>query len=146
MSSIAFQPFAAVSPTPNSTTTSGTSGTTGTSSSSSSSQTSIDALGSTFLNLLTEELQNQDPTAPMDSTAMVGQMISLNQLDQIASINQLLTSTLGSTTSSTANATANNNAASAASTQQAALLAAQATLQNSITPATNLNASALPSF
>jgi flagellar basal-body rod modification protein FlgD len=28
---------------------------------------------------LATELQNQDPTAPVDSTAMVGQMISLNQ-------------------------------------------------------------------
>ena len=67
-------------------------GTTSTSSSaSSSSQTSLTSLGSTFLQLLTQELQNQDPTAPMDSTQMVGQMISLNQLDQLASINQLLT-------------------------------------------------------
>lgn len=72
------------------------------SSSSSSSQTSLTSLGSTFLQLLTEELQNQDPTAPMDSTQMVGQMISLNQLDQLASINQLLTTQFsGSSTSST---------------------------------------------
>jgi flagellar basal-body rod modification protein FlgD len=45
-------------------------------------------LGSTFLKLLSQELQNQDPTSPMDPTAMVGQMISLNQLDQLISINQ----------------------------------------------------------
>lgn len=64
---------------------------TGTSAAGTSSQTSLTSLGSTFLQLLTEELQNQDPTAPMDSTQMVGQMISLNQLDQLASINQLLT-------------------------------------------------------
>lgn len=70
-----------------------TSGTTSTSSQSSS-QTSLSSLGTTFMQLLVQELQNQDPTAPMDSTQMVGQMISLNQLDQIASINQLLTSTL----------------------------------------------------
>jgi flagellar basal-body rod modification protein FlgD len=48
-------------------------------------------LDTTFLNLLAKELQNQDPTAPMDSTAMVGQMISLNQLDQLISINQIVT-------------------------------------------------------
>ena len=47
-------------------------------------------LGSTFLKLLSQELQNQDPTSPMDPTAMVGQMISLNQLDQLISINQNL--------------------------------------------------------
>lgn len=52
---------------------------------------SVDNIGSTFLNLLVQELQNQDPTQPMDPTAMVGQMISLNQLDQLVSINQDLT-------------------------------------------------------
>ena len=43
-----------------------------------------------FLQLLTTELQNQDPTQPVDPTAMVGQMISLNELDQLISINQIL--------------------------------------------------------
>jgi flagellar basal-body rod modification protein FlgD len=59
-------------------------------------------LDTTFLNLLAQELQNQDPTAPVDSTAMVGQMISLNQLDQLISINQYLTpsSTTGTTPAS----------------------------------------------
>ncbi len=71
---------------------------------STSSQTSLDSLGSTFMQLLVQELQNQDPTAPMDSTQMVGQMISLNQLDQIASINQLLTNTLTSSAALTGNA------------------------------------------
>lgn len=56
----------------------------------SSNSMSLTSLGSTFLNLLTQELKNQDPTAPMDATAMVGQMISLNQLDQLISINQTL--------------------------------------------------------
>jgi flagellar basal-body rod modification protein FlgD len=56
---------------------------------------SASGVGSTFLNLLATELQNQDPTAPVDSTAMVGQMISLNQLDQLISINQTVTGTTG---------------------------------------------------
>ena len=106
MSSVAFHPTAFTATTPP-TTTSGAAGTASTSNSSAD-QTSISALGSTFLNLLTQELQNQDPTAPMDSTEMVGQMISLNQLDQIASINQLLTSTLGSAGASAAGNTASN--------------------------------------
>jgi flagellar basal-body rod modification protein FlgD len=55
-------------------------------------------LDSTFLNLLATELQNQDPTAPVDSTAMVGQMISLNQLDQLISINQTVTGSTGTGT------------------------------------------------
>ena len=74
------------------------SSTEGASNSTNSKQTSLDSLGSTFMQLLVQELQNQDPTAPMDSTQMVGQMISLNQLDQVASINQLLTNTFGTTT------------------------------------------------
>ena len=73
-------------------------GTTGTSGSTSSSS-SGSGLGTTFLSLLAQELQNQDPTAPVDSTAMVGQMISLNQLDQLISINQGITgATSGATT------------------------------------------------
>ena len=85
--------------------------------------------GTTFLNLLVKELQNQDPTAPMDSTQMVGQMISLNQLDQLISINQVLTTatTAKSTTPVTpvAHATPANSAAQVA--QRAELLN---TLQN----------------
>jgi len=52
--------------------------------------TSATSLQNTFLNLLVTELQNQDPTSPVDPTAMVGQMVSLNQLDQLISINQTL--------------------------------------------------------
>lgn len=62
-----------------------------TSSSSTSNSSTGGNLGVTFLNLLAQELQNQDPTAPVDATAMVGQMISLNQLDQLIGINQNLT-------------------------------------------------------
>jgi flagellar basal-body rod modification protein FlgD len=72
--------------------------TTGTGTSAPASSTSGE-LDTTFLNLLSQELQNQDPTAPVDSTAMVGQMISLNQLDQLISINQSVT---GSSTATTA--------------------------------------------
>ncbi len=50
-------------------------------------------LGSTFLNLLIQELKNQDPTQPVDPTQSVGQLISLNQLDQLISINQTLNPT-----------------------------------------------------
>jgi flagellar basal-body rod modification protein FlgD len=69
-------------------------------SNSSSSTNSAGGLGTTFLSLLAQELQNQDPTAPVDPTAMVGQMISLNQLEQLITINQTLTGP-SSTTSAT---------------------------------------------
>ncbi len=72
----------------------------GTASSASSSTSSADAIGSTFLSLLVQELQNQDPTKPMDSTAMVGQMISLNQLNQLTNINQVLSKAYGTTSAS----------------------------------------------
>jgi flagellar basal-body rod modification protein FlgD len=51
---------------------------------------------------LAQELQNQDPTAPVDPTAMVGQMISLNQLDQLIGINQAISGASTSTTGTTA--------------------------------------------
>ena len=98
------------------------------SSGSSSSSGGMDAsnIGSTFLTLLSQELQNQDPTNPVDSTAMVGQMISLNQLDQLISINQTL--------SQAAN---NVSAASSAGSPQAASAATQSaiTAQNILSPA-----------
>jgi flagellar basal-body rod modification protein FlgD len=53
------------------------------------------------LNLLATELQNQDPTSPVDPTQMVGQLVSLNQLDQLISINQTLSNLGGSGSTST---------------------------------------------
>ena len=44
----------------------------------------------TFLTLLTTELQVQDPTSPLDPDQMVGQIVSLNQLDQLMQIRQIL--------------------------------------------------------
>jgi flagellar basal-body rod modification protein FlgD len=69
--------------------------------SSNSSSTGLGGLSSTnlegtFLNLLATELQNQDPTSPVDPTQMVGQLVSLNQLDQLISINQTLSNLGGS--------------------------------------------------
>jgi len=55
-----------------------------------SSSTSASDLQSTFLNLLVTELQNQDPTSPVDPTQMVSQMVSLNELNELVSINQTL--------------------------------------------------------
>lgn len=86
-------------------------------------------IGTTFLNLLVKELQNQDPTAPMDSTAMVGQMISLNQLDQLISINQAVnptSGTLGGLTGATPGVVQGRSASSAAT------LAARNALLNGI--------------
>jgi flagellar basal-body rod modification protein FlgD len=94
--------------------TGSTTGTTSTTSSDSD-------LGTTFLNLLATELQNQDPTDPVDSTAMVGQMISLNQLDQLISINQALTgSSSSSSTTGSVRHPSQSSSASASGTAPAA--------------------------
>ena len=105
----------------------------GSGSSSTSSTTGTDSaltssVGTTFMNLLVKELQNQDPTAPMDSTAMVGQMISLNQLDQLMSINQDLSGTAGT------NPTTGTASADSSSTGSAGTMAARAALANPGSP------------
>lgn len=98
------------------------------------------SLSTTFLSLLSQELQNQDPTAPVDPTAMVGQMISLNQLEQLISINQDLTSTSTSSTGSVKGASAAANDVTAASGGATAMLsptaAAAATTQLPFDPST----------
>jgi len=63
--------------------------TTGTGSSSSSSDNS-DITSSDFLQLLVSELQNQDPTQPTDPDAYVQQLVGVNSLQQLISINQEL--------------------------------------------------------
>jgi flagellar basal-body rod modification protein FlgD len=85
---------------------SSTSGTTSGQPGVNSSQTATGSLNTTFLNLLITELKSQDPTAPMDATQMVGQMVSLNQLDQLIGIHQILQGNSGSTPASAASAVA----------------------------------------
>jgi flagellar basal-body rod modification protein FlgD len=41
---------------------------------------------STFLTLLVSQLQNQDPTSPIDSTTFVSQLTSYSQLEQLIGI------------------------------------------------------------
>jgi flagellar basal-body rod modification protein FlgD len=89
-----------------------------------SSNSADNSVASTFLSLLSTELQNQDPTDPVDSTAMVGQMISLNQLDQLISINEAITGTAASTVGLSQPAVGNG---SSSSTQGASNSSAQPT-------------------
>jgi flagellar basal-body rod modification protein FlgD len=46
--------------------------------------------GNLFLKLLVAQLKTQDPTSPMDPTQMVGQMLSMNQLNELIQIRQLM--------------------------------------------------------
>jgi len=59
-------------------------------------------MDSMFMQLLITQLQNQDPSSPMDPSTFVTQLVGVNSLDQLTQINQLLQSTLGS--SNTTNA------------------------------------------
>ncbi|MFZ0285325.1 MAG: flagellar hook capping FlgD N-terminal domain-containing protein [Terriglobales bacterium] len=78
------------------------------SSSTSATNSSADAASqaeSTFISLLVTELQSQDPTQPMDPTAMVSQMFSMNQLEQLININQTLSTAFAPLTGGTADGT-----------------------------------------
>jgi flagellar basal-body rod modification protein FlgD len=44
----------------------------------------------TFLQILVTELKSQDPTSPLDPNQMTQQIVSMNQLDQLISIHQIL--------------------------------------------------------
>jgi len=59
-----------------------------TTSSSSSATSSSDITSSDFLTLLVSELKNQDPTQPTDPNAYVQQLVGVNSLQQLISINQ----------------------------------------------------------
>lgn len=75
------------------------------SSSSTSSASSYSTLSTTFMSLLMAELKNQDPTSPMNSAEMVGQMVNLNQLNTLLNIQSILTNALGTGTSTTTTTT-----------------------------------------
>ena len=70
----------------------GTSSTTNASSSSLSSATSGTDLQQTFLQLLVTQLQNQDPTNPMDSSQMTSQLAQINTVTGISQLNTSLSS------------------------------------------------------
>jgi flagellar hook assembly protein FlgD len=62
---------------------------------------------SKFMQLLSTELQSQDPTQTMDPTTMVTQMVQINQLSDVAGIYSILQ---GSTpTSDSVHAAASNS-------------------------------------
>ena len=62
------------------------------SSSSSTSGTSASSLQNTFLQLLVAQLQNQDPTNPMDSSQMTSQLAEINTVTGISQLNTSLSS------------------------------------------------------
>ena len=67
-----------------------------------------------FLTLLVTEMQNQDPTAQTDPNEYINQLVQINSLEQLISINQNLSTVLGTTTSSAAPAASGSGVAAGA--------------------------------
>ncbi|MFI5090980.1 MAG: flagellar hook capping FlgD N-terminal domain-containing protein [Terriglobales bacterium] len=97
--------------------TSSTASSPATTSSSSSSNPGVD-LTSTFMRLLTVQLQNQSPLNPLDPNAFVTQLAqfdSLGELTQIQQLMQTLVNAVRPTSIPTSGASANANANSTSS-------------------------------
>ena len=54
-----------------------------------------------FLTLLVTEMQNQDPTATTDPNEYINQLVNVNSLEQLISINQTLQTATGSSSNTT---------------------------------------------
>jgi len=59
-------------------------------------------LGDTFMQILVTQLKNQDPMSPMDPNSFVDQLVSLNSLNELINIRQILS---GDTTQPTSAST-----------------------------------------
>lgn len=81
-----------ISPVGTSASTTGTAATTAASTESAISTSQISEDFDTFLQLLTAQIQNQDPLAPLDSTQFVEQLATFSSLEQQVETNQTLTS------------------------------------------------------
>lgn len=66
-----------------------------------------------FLRLLVAQLQNQDPTQPMDSTAYMSQLATFSQVEQSVASNAKLDSLLAATSLQTAERAVGRTATSA---------------------------------
>jgi len=69
-----------------------------TSGASSASKDSATITANDFLTLLVTEMKNQDPTATTDPNEYINQLVNVNSLQQLISINETLKSNAGNTT------------------------------------------------
>ncbi len=112
---------------PNATTVSNTTNSSATSGSSSSSSdlstdaTTITSNYSTFLNLLTAQIQNQDPLSPMDTTQWTNQLVQYSSVEQQLKANQYLSQIAAGSTANMSNAVAYIGKTVTASTDTATL-------------------------
>jgi flagellar basal-body rod modification protein FlgD len=72
------------------------SGATGSGSTTSSQSSSSGITANDFLTLLVTEMKNQDPTANTDPNEYINQLVNVNSLQQLISINETLTGAFGS--------------------------------------------------
>jgi len=86
-------------------------GSTGASGASSSDTPSNELDGNSFIQLLTAQLQAQDPLDPIDPTTFTTQLVEFNQLQQLIDINQTLTQAATPASSTTAQLKPANQAA-----------------------------------
>jgi flagellar basal-body rod modification protein FlgD len=77
-------------PASNSSTSNATSSNGASSNSTSSATAAVQQQYNTFLKILTTELQNQDPTSPLDTNQFTSQLVQFSQLEQSLSTNSLL--------------------------------------------------------
>jgi flagellar basal-body rod modification protein FlgD len=119
--------------------TSGTSATANaTSSTSSASSDSATITANDFLTLLVTEMKNQDPTADTDPNEYINQLVNVNSLEQLISINQTLTTAYGSTTPSASGGATTGASTSAIASLTGAGASAQAQPASSGTTATGV--------
>ena len=103
----------------------------GTSSTSGSSSSSATISANDFLTLLVTEMQNQDPTADTDPNEYINQLVNVNSLEQLISINQNLSTALGVSSTSSSGTSTDASVAGKGATR-AASGASGATHQGSI--------------
>ena len=78
----------------------GTASSSGTQSTSSQSLLGSGDSTQTFMTMLVAELQNQDPSSPMDPSEMVDQLVQLNSLNELMAMHQDLDTLVNGTTAS----------------------------------------------
>jgi flagellar basal-body rod modification protein FlgD len=111
--------------------------TAGTNTASTSSTTDTDSStisANDFLTLLVTEMKNQDPTADTDPNEYINQLVNVNSLEQLISINQTLSTDLGGSTASSS-ASANASRASGSAQAQTGSLSTASTVPGAVSSA-----------
>lgn len=119
--------------------------TSGSGSTSTSGLPSGQSLNNMFLQLLIAQLQNQDPTQPVDPSTFIGQLAQFSELSEVTSIYQLLTQVIpGSGTSTSETGTSSGDSAQPAAATPNAVPPVDGMLPSQPAPAAVLPASSLP--